>query len=221
MTIMTARALRAKITLLAALALPLAGAATFMTVSAGPAAAAVRAAESVPEAYCTYPSGSLCMNRDGGGTSQGTAIIGWADDGDGNEYFVSRYDDSGCDGDIVQDGENGCLWPFSDGSGLNSRYDGDSVVYFQAYSGSSSVGCVGETSEAYATLFSGCLPDGAAMVLSDTNGAFLIDVQVSDYWYGQGDGSDKPYWLVAGSEGQQLYFTQSANNSWGCVGSGC
>jgi len=189
----------------------LAGVATAVAVTA-PAAHAVG-----NSAYCTYPNASLCMNRAGGGTGQGTHIIGYPGATDPNAKLDTKYYNNFVCGQYitVHNGENGCVGPFTNGSGLNSRYDGDYVIYLQFYGGSN--GCVGQSSEAYAILYTSCVPSGGAFVVSPTNGAYLISVGVSNYWYGQGGGSNRPYWLVAGSSGQQLYFTQTANNSWGVV----
>jgi hypothetical protein len=159
------------------------------------------------------------MNRAGGGTGQGTPIIGWPRDTNAsldsfyyNNYVCGQYE-------TVHNGEGGCVGPFANGSGLNARYDTDHVVYLQFDDASSAqpIGCIGQSGESEAILYTGCVPSGGAFVVSNTNGAFLISVGVSNYWYNNGGGSNRPYWLVAGSQGQQLYFCQCANNSWGVV----
>jgi hypothetical protein len=200
--------------------LRLAAVAAVLLTLAGVATAAPAHAASGYNSYCIYPSGSLCMNRAGGGTSQGTHIIGWPRDTNAsldsfyyNNYVCGTYE-------TVHNGEGGCVGPFANGSGLNARYDTDHVVYleFDAASSGQPIGCIGQSSEAYAVLYTGCVPSGGAFVVSNTNGAFLISVGVSNYWYTNGGGSNRPYWLVAGSQGQQLYFCQCASNSWGVVG---
>lgn len=164
-------------------------------------------------ALCTYPPSApvACMNRDGGGQGSGTKVIGWHQDLDNNEDFGAYVLTGWCNNGHVTE-----ACPFTAGSGLNARYDGDDIVDIVDYDGY----CIGANSTWTQAILNGCLPNGGAFVLSAVSGDFLIDVGVSNHNYANGAPYNTPYWLVwDGTYGDQLNFSDIASNSWACYGS--
>jgi hypothetical protein len=68
-----------------------------------------------------------CWNNQGGDARDGNPIQYWENDAQGqhNNAWVGTIIGT------VKDGEGGVLWPFDDGSQLNTRYNGDPVYQFQ------------------------------------------------------------------------------------------
>ena len=168
---------------------------------------------SVAAAMCSYgTSTTVCMNRNGGGYTSGTKVIGWYKDSDQNENFYGVPLTTWCSSGYVTE-----TCPFTVGSGLNARYDGDAIVTMNT----SNNQCVGADSTWSEAVLGGCVPDGGAFVESNANGGFLISVGVSDHWYGVLGSYDVPYWLVwDGVLGDQLTFVGEAINSWTCQPTG-
>jgi hypothetical protein len=164
---------------------------------------------SVGAAMCTDGlSSTACINRSGGGYSSGTKIIGYNKDSDSNENFFATPMTSWCNSGKVT-----TTCPFSVGSGLNDRYDGDQIVSLNTTNNQ----CVGVNSGWATAVLGGCVPTGGAFVESNTNGTFLISVGVSNHWYGLGHAADTPYWLVWDSHiSDALQFNDVATNSWVC-----
>jgi hypothetical protein len=172
------------------------------------------ASASIAFALCTYPpsifSPPACMNRNGGRDGPGTKVIGWNQDFDNNEDFQTVKLTSWCNNGHVTE-----TCPFTVGSGLNARYNTDLIVFISDYAGY----CIGSNSTWTQAILNGCLPNGGAFVVSNTNGQFLIDVGVSNHWYANGAPANHPYWLVwDGTFGDQLNFSDIASNSWACYG---
>jgi hypothetical protein len=175
----------------------------------------------VSAAICTYPTGALCMDRAGEGHSNGTKIIGWPPNlNDNAEDLHAALLNTWCNGGFVTQ-----TCPFTVGSGLNARYatacGGAACPILYIYSEYFSSECIGADSSWSFAILNGCVPNGGAFVGSTTNGTFLIDVGVSNHWYGILHTYNQPYWLVSdGTRGDQLDIVPQASNSWGCVGSG-
>jgi hypothetical protein len=205
---MERKARRRRLTaLLGALALISGGVTLAATAIATPAKANVGAA------ICTSPSASACMNRNGGGSANGTKIIEWHNDLDNNEDFIFANLTSWCNGGHVTP-----ICPFTVGSGLNTRYQGDQIVSIYSTGTGKCIGADGTWTAAILNL---CLPNGGAFVKSATNGTFLIDVGVSNHFYGLFGTYNQPFWLIApDGYGAQLSFANNPINSWRCYGSG-
>jgi hypothetical protein len=164
---------------------------------------------SVAAGICSYgTSSTACLNRNGGGYTSGTNVIGWDEDSDQNENFYGVLLTGWCNSGYVTE-----TCPFTVGSGLNARYDGDPIFELAT----SNNQCVGADSSWLEAVLGGCLPDGGAFVGSNANGVFLISVGVSNHFYGTTGSYDAPYWLVwDGNFGDPLIFTDEALNSWTC-----
>jgi hypothetical protein len=164
---------------------------------------------SVGSAMCTFgTSSTACINRNGGGYTSGTKVIGWYKDSDNNENFYGVLLTSWCNSGYVTE-----TCPFTVGSGLNARYNGDPIVSLDT----SNNQCVGANSTWDAAVLGGCVPNGGAFVESNVNGVFLISVGVSNHWYGVVGTYNAPYWLVwDGAFGDPLDFIAEAINSWTC-----
>jgi hypothetical protein len=167
----------------------------------------------VAAAICTHgTSSTACINRNGGGYTSGTKGIGWHNDSDQNENFYGVPLTGWCNSGHVTE-----TCPFTVGSGLNSRYDGDAIVSLDT----SNNQCLGADSSWLEAVLGGCVPDGGAFVESNVNGAFLISVGVSNHFYGTTGSRNTPYWLVwDGHFGDPLIFTDEAINSWACSPAG-
>lgn len=165
---------------------------------------------SVGAAICSFATSSTaCINRNSGGYTSGTKVIGWHEDSDSNENFYAVPLTSWCNGGKVTE-----TCPFTVGSDLNSRYDGDPIISLDTTNNQ----CVGADSSWSNAVLGGCVPDGGAFVESNANGEFLISVGVSDHWYGDTGDVNIPYWLAwDGDYGSQLTFIgDNALNSWVC-----
>ena len=164
---------------------------------------------SVAAGICTFgTSSTACLNRKGGGYTSGTNVIGWDKDSDQNENFYGVLLTGWCSSGYVTE-----TCPFTVGSGLNARYDGDPIFELNT----SNNQCLGADSSWLEAVLGGCLPNGGAIVGSNTNGVFLISVGVSNHFYGTTGSYDAPYWLVWDSHfGDPLIFTDEAINSWTC-----
>lgn len=142
----------------------------------GAQAASTRpAVTNVGSAICTTGlSPNLCMNRAGGGTSNGTPIIGWHQDYDNNEDFAMNSLGSDCGG-WVHNGENGLTCPFAVGTGLNKRYDGDLIITLN--STATNKCATGDWPDGNLVL-EPCSSSGVAYVLSPAN--YLINVYITN-----------------------------------------
>jgi hypothetical protein len=168
-------------------------------------------------------SKSLCANRAGGGTALGTAVIGWSA-GDPNNDFAFGYLTSMCGaGKVTQNPP--C--PFTDGGGLNTRYNGKVLVEI----GSLTNGCVADSGTGSGFTVLGRCPNGGGgggafgtiFVLSQdsninapppTTYAVNVDWSNSDA-PGGGEGTD-PRWLCVRAKGQQLDEISPEANEGSC-----
>jgi hypothetical protein len=140
-------------------------------------------------------SKSLCLNRNGGGTGGGTAIIGYSA-GDPNNGFLLVQLNNLCNHGFVS-ADMQC--PFSPGGGLNRTYDGSPIVEIQAYDLQNPL-CVADSGVGSGSSALGACPDvngkgGAAGTwfvtkqLTNNQNPFVI---VNRYWTdlppGQGGG---------------------------------
>lgn len=131
-------------------------------------------------AMCTQGlSPNVCINRAGGGTSDGTPIIGYTKDFDNNEDFSLSSLSTDCDGS-VHNGEDGLTCPFDAGTGLNARYDGRPI--YTLYSSSTNKCAVAATSILLS--LDPCSDAGVAFVLSSAN--YLINPYYSNRCFNGG-----------------------------------
>ena len=141
----------------------------------------------------------LCVDRQGSGTTIGTPIIGWGPNfGDGAQHFTTPSVGAWVCGQYstVHNGENGCVGPFTNGSGLNARYDGRPVVQVRSYGAVD--GCVVPQSLNDGAMLNVCNANGMAWV---ANNAYLINVWASNTYYQQFGAYNTP-WFLNGVPGQ-------------------
>lgn len=138
---------------------------------------------------CNGASPQRCMNRQGGGILDGTHIITWNRDFDNNEDFSSVVIDDGC-GASVHNGEGGMVCPFTNGSGLNARYDGRPIVQLQRRGTGF---CIVPDGPVTGAVLGGCTDNGRAYVVSAAN--YAIDVYASNRAYANGFGTNRPMFL--------------------------
>jgi len=182
----------------------------------GMIAGAGAARANTPQITCNASNPSLCMNRSGGGTGNGTHVITWFHDFDNNEdiilvpisnFVCGRYG-------TVQNNQNGdgCVGPFTNGSGLNSRYQGVQLYKLQR-NGTGS--CVIPDSSQFGAVLGGCTASGYVYAWSDA--AYLVNVFVSNQAYAQGFGTNDPAFLQ-GQNTTGLQLTYSAPHQAGRAG---
>ena len=154
------------------------------------------------------------MNRSGGGHVIGTPIGGYGTFDDNDDFTFEFYPTTKCGDNKVHNGEGGIYCPFTNGSGLNSRYDGADILAIHEY-----------TYGYYAVIpnfGNGKLTLGNFASQGDTyvrnSAGYLVSVGESNYAYGQGFGWNKPYWVdSSGVSGAQLEAAQPANSGpWDC-----
>jgi len=173
----------------------------------GMIAAGGTAQANTSQATCNNNNPDFCMNRNGGGTGNGTHIIGWTEDLDNNEdiilvpisgFVCGKYG-------TVQNGQNGdgCLGPFTPGSGLNARYQGVQLYKLNRHGTGS---CVIPDSSQVGAVLGGCTANGYVYAWSSS--AYLINVFVSNQSYAQGFGGNDPAFLDGTSaQGSQLQYS--------------
>lgn len=188
--------------------------------SAGPATATVPAApvtaSSIPQVQICVPGGE-CLNRKGGGTGGGTEIIYWSFNDPNNDFTFLDVGAWVCGKyDTVHNGENGCLGPFTNGSGLNARYDGKPLFRIWAYN----EGLCAAVPNYFARLLDlgNCTAQGTVYVY-DTSSNSVIGVGESNYEYGQDGLTNDPYWMYAQTNGFQVE-TNVLSEQWFCEGNG-
>jgi len=174
--------------------------------------------------FCTVNTlwgGTTCMNAGGGNHQVGGWVIAY-NFNDPNNTFAPVVLRSWCGNTgWVHNGENGQVCPFTVGSGLNARYDGDPIVGLQDY-----------ISNNYATIpnFSNGLvteghygDSGYAWVISATN--FIVSVGRSNNLYSQTHQTNNPAWLRdwaqrPGSQLQVQSGSGAGDEPWVCYGTG-
>jgi hypothetical protein len=159
------------------------------------------------------------MNRSGGGTANGTNVITYAQNDPHNDFTFAQLFNYVCGKyPYVRNGENGCVGPFTNGSGLNARYDGDPVVEISAYNEGKCVAI--PNFDTTLTALEQCGAPGYVFVLSHVNNAYyLVSVGESNFVYGQTHRSNAPQWLNDDFP-TAMEVTGDASTSWGCVGTG-
>jgi hypothetical protein len=123
-----------------------------------------------------YTSAS-CLNRSGGGTGNGTRIIAWTRDWDNNENFTMATLPNYCGGGKVT---SSC--PFTVGSGLNTRYQGDRIMNILDYSDQTKCAIAQNPNS---VVLGACNANGAIFVQNTPNGKGIIDYVENVYWSNQ------------------------------------
>ena len=153
-------------------------------------------AQVVANNICTPPTttesptadDAQCLNLTNGDVADGTPIQFWVNDaqGEANNAWTATIIGT------VKDGEGGVLWPFDDGSGLNTRYNGDNVYQFSF-----------EFDESYCviqTTFTELELDGCASTTYEdfvlSQDGYLICAGASNYLYSETGTSDQPVWVT-------------------------
>jgi hypothetical protein len=160
---------------------------------------------------CDPNDGPLCMNRAGAGTGNGTNVIMWNVNDNNNDFALVPLS-SWCGGTgRVENGENGQVCPFWNGSGLNARYDQDQIYEIESLS---TLKCA-----AISDLVGGgplnlqpCGATGYAFVQSAAG--YLISVGETNFQHV----NNQPYWINAAGKGQGIITSPGANNPWEVLG---
>ena len=153
---------------------------------------------------CNSTWSGQCLNRSGGATAYGTHVIPWRYTAT-NENFRVGYTTAGCGG-YVRNGENGCLGPFTNGSGLNKALDGSPIV--RVISGGACVVPHDIGSHDIAVL-GRCNAYGVYYVFSRGSHE-LVDIDVSNAYFKYYKVTKVPYGLcVQFSPPRQIYYGNS------------
>jgi hypothetical protein len=145
---------------------------------------------------CTPPnaSPSQCINNTAGHATSGNLIQFWQDTPLGlrnNTWEVTLVG-------TVKSGQGGVLWPFPDGSGLNSRYNNNNVYQLKWYVNQNwcasgyNFDLVGEQGPLQ---LASCSPGAINQYFVFSKYGFLIPVGPSNRLYNAGNGADNPVWL--------------------------
>jgi hypothetical protein len=186
---------------MALLAAP-AGASPTRTVAAAPTLPAtsltpVARNQATPDAtygyLCADSGDGLCLNRSGCGTGYGTAVLTWT------------HETSSCDhlgglnqlGQMCGSGVVTSTCPFTVGSGLNSRYQGQEIMDIQFSTGQ----CAGDDGYGGGAL-EPC-PDssgnggGDGTIFIWNTSLYMVNRHWSDAWYSGGYGANNPAFLCS------------------------
>lgn len=163
------------------------------------------------------------MNRGGGSTSHGGHVIAYNPGNANNDFTFVHYTNFVCGVyDTVHNGESGCVGPFTNGSGLNARYDGHIVYYLNAYDEDND--CVAIPSFTSGLLaLGGCTDNGTAWVVGGPGswGVYVISVGESNWIYGQLGTANNPQFMHDhGGIPNQMWTSPLGDQTWGCRGSG-
>jgi hypothetical protein len=175
--------------------------------------AAVPATASVPTITCNYLNPILCLNRSGGGITNGTHVLGYTRSfSDNNEDFQFDILSNFCDAGHVSNSKE-C--PFTPGGGLNREYNGDPIYQLNSYSTGS---CVA-TSASGGGILGTCQndsgkggSDGTIFVLSTES--YLVNLYWSDN-VSCGDGVN-PCWMCVYSNQTQVTLRSSVGQRGPC-----
>lgn len=165
-------------------------------------------------------SSSLCLNRLGGGTRPGTTIIGYSA-GDNNNGFVFIALSGMCNGGVVSAAME-C--PFTPNKGLNSRYNGRSIVKIQT---EGTLGlCVGDSGTGSGSSVLDACPDDNGN--GGANGTIFILAQgsaptyvVNRYWSDNlagsgGGGGSNPRWMCIYVKAAPVFLNNSSGQAGYC-----
>jgi hypothetical protein len=179
-----------------------------------------------PIEICTAEgSHSLCLNRNGGGTTAGTSVIGWSE-GDSNNYFDYVWLNGACNHGYVS-AVLEC--PFTPNRGLNARYDGAAIVEIHALG---NVGlCVADSGTGSGAAVLGTCPDfdgnggsnGTIFILSDVHSftspqptSYVVNRYWSDFSGQSGGAGSNPRWLCRVVRGSPLFENFSVGMAGAC-----
>ena len=140
-----------------------------------------------------------CLNRKGGGTGNGTAIIAWHNDGDPNNDFAYNWLTTYCGVGQVSE-----ICPFSNHS-YDQRYFGDRIYELAAVNVSGNE-CVAEGDDYINAILNTCGSDGYVFVRSSLG--YLVDVG------GTNNAGGNILWLYTNSIGNQDHFAAEAETVW-------
>lgn len=171
-------------------------------------------AASAPElngVMCALNGTGYCLNRNHCGSGSGTSVIVWPQS-DTCEDFEPQVLASMCNKGFVTE-----TCPFTEGSGLNSRYYNSPIVELYAYGENE---CVATTGSGLGVL--GTCPDSAG--IGGSNGTIFVynsaDYVINRYWsdnnYSIGE-YDQPAWMCSpGVEGDQVILDDDAGSAGTC-----
>jgi len=169
-----------------------------MSVGGVTAVNVIPAQASSPPICTTNAPSNGCMNRNMGGTSNGTLIIFWYNDGDANNDFIYVWLSNYCGLGTVS-----TICPFNDHS-VDSRYFGDKI--YELAAGNVNGKCVAASSDWTYTILNGCGANGYVFVRSSLG--YLVSVGATNHFGGI-------RWLTGrGAYGEVLGFTNTAFDVW-------
>jgi len=182
-------------------------------------------AVAAPQVQVCQTLGNDCLNRAGGATSFGTHVIAYTENDNNNDFAFGDENLSYCGGtNWVHNGENGLVCPFTNGSGLNARYDHKFIFRLHAYHEINTCAVVSNNTFGNVTLNS-CGSNGYLWVGSPNgNGDYLINVGMSNAQYASTGITNRPFWLFRVGHAVQLIAKNDNSNDgpilWSCVGHG-
>jgi hypothetical protein len=167
---------------------------------------------------CTATSTPLCLNRQGGGTGTGTAVIGWTIH-DNNNDFIFLQRTGMCNNGYVS---NSMECPFTPGGGLNKRYDGKSIVEIEANTANR---CVGDNGAGTGGASLELCPDengqhggiGTIFVLAQNgNPTYVVNKYWSNYTGSGGGGGSNPRWMCSFVRGATVTINHDTGSAGTC-----
>lgn len=180
---------------------------------------------------CNVQNTDLCLNARGGDHTPGDYVILYTN-GDPNNTFMAGLLTGICGGYVK--GYNNGACPFSNGSGLNDRYNGDAIAQFYDYtslmdydpplcvadsgvgSGSAALGTCSWTQNNYGWGGS----DGEVFILSGVTN--FMEMGVDPFWAVNFHytsigvcGANQPAWMISSAKGVGAYLNScTAENEW-------
>jgi hypothetical protein len=183
------------------------------TRSAGGPLASASASSVPPVQVCDlqqYIGNTWCVNREGGGTGNGTDIISWYMDDPNNDFTTANTN-------WCNQGRVTTTCPFTVGSGLNNRYAGDPIITVEDYDNGKVVAAPG----ANAGNFNLFLESNGSIGDIDILTAYqdFVNLAASNYNYTHGGGYNRPaWWTETPGRPIAITFAQSLATAWGCEG---
>jgi hypothetical protein len=144
---------------------------------------------------------SLCMNRSGQGTSNGTPVIAYNCGQVNNDFYFAQLTQACGSGTVTQ------TCPFTDGSGLNLAYYGDDIVVEYAYNENKCVG--GNTSNDASAKLEPCPSNSGS-------GGGWSTIGVLAY----SRGNAPPYYVIVNRNWSDKLYAAGGGGV-GCYGSDC
>lgn len=161
---------------------------------------------------CAQNGSGYCLDRNQCGTASGTHVIMWVRDTRTCIDFEAIGSLTCGSGVVTQ------TCPFTVGSGLNSRYAGSKIWYFETYQ--SGTKCLATDGGGGGIL--GTCPDRSGnggsngTIFVQNSAGYVVNRYWSDYNYSIGE-SNSPSWMCSpGSQGQQVLLYDDTGSAGSC-----